>query len=136
VEPQIRFCGSWNLEVISVAPGIGIKLGVSYVLDNGGGGIIPFSVGPGFKTQYDWLSWSFSLDYAPAGSSTWQSMHLRRTSVDFTPIQGLVVNLGAARDQNFSDVVLQCISLDPQVTAFIPVTTIPNFTYPERAKIG
>ncbi len=133
MEPRVFFYGKWIVEIISTHPGIKMSMGFYYLGDLGGGGRI-MDLTPGTKQQFDQPYWAMSFSYSTNGTS-WQDMRVRKTSVDFLPALGLVVMVGAARDQDFADLVVQCRNLDPQINAFAPITNGPDFSYPETAKI-
>jgi hypothetical protein len=95
-------------------------------------GILDAKVGT--SVQVDKPYWALSCAYSSSGNSDWQEMDAHKIDAEFTPAGGLVVTVGAKASHDFSDFVLQCRSLDPQINAFAPVS-IPNFTYPETSKI-
>jgi hypothetical protein len=133
MEPILFFYGSWAIEVMSIIPGLSARFNIwDYSTDTKIG---TYPAAAGLPISIDRTQWHISFEWLSPGAS-WQPMDPRKMSAEFSIVSGLLVNVGAARSQDFGDLVVQFRNLDPQINAFVPITNIPDFTYPERPKVS
>jgi hypothetical protein len=80
--------------------------------------------------------WTIACEWNDNAGSGWQPSGVKRFA-RYTVAEGLVVELGAddnveaARDYDYNDMVLACISQDPDLTPLHPVPPFYDFTVPQ-----
>src|SRR5262245_19967639 len=118
------FYGKWTVEVMSHNGGFQDRFIISGATTGNG----TYMATVGTSVQVDGLKWQLAAEWASFAVPGWHPGHDRRVGADFLLDAGLVVTIGAARAQDFTDLVLRCRNLDPKLNSFIPVTNLPDFT--------
>lgn len=93
---------------------------------------------PGMVINVSGEGWKIIMEWNDGVGSRWQSSDIRRL-ITYSVSDGLVKKLGADdnifnpnRDYDFNDLVIICKNLDPTLNPLYPMTTLFDFTFPEK----
>jgi hypothetical protein len=130
------FYGKWIVEVVSKDASFDERFIISGAAVGNGAyaGVVGTSV------HVEGLKWQISFEWTGPTHIDWRPSDDRKLSAGVLLDKGLVVTIGAddnvpaARDHDYNDLIVRCRNIDPQLNPFIPITTLPDFTYERRGR--
>lgn len=133
------FYGTWLIDVI----GKDAAFSQRYVIngsDRADGAYLADTTTP--RLQVSGAEWTLTMEWNDNAGSDWQPSRARRSTVNFTVEDGLMVILGVddnwiqVADQDFNDVVLHCQNIDPHLIPWHPHKRTIDFSVPKRGRDG
>lgn len=93
------------------------------------------------RLQVSGAEWTLTMEWNDNAGSGWQPSRVRRSTVDFTVENGLVIVLGVddnwiqVADNDFNDVQLRCQNIDPHLTPWHPHRRTVDFSLPKGRRV-
>ncbi|MBB3122468.1 hypothetical protein [Pseudoduganella violacea] len=128
----INFYGKWDIEILSKQSPYDIQLEV-----RGSGGLIGGGVygQVGSLAHVNGPDWHISFEWSKPGAFLWHACEAKKLEAAYPTDKGLVVTVGARPDlpteagKSYDHLVIRLRNKEPLLNPFIPITTIPDFTY-------